>query len=315
MRRTILFSTILLSLLFPTLSRAQQSIVDQINAAGTFDNWSVREIKESGIIGGAYKYLYEFYGSPSDTLRGNQAFVRPNGYHWRTNNVLAIVSGVTKGNVNVFPEKRGDGYCARIENIAESVNATVLKVNVVCQGVLFIGDLPEPIRDMNNPMLKMLYGIPFEGRPSAMVFDYKATVGNPVMYKKKIVEDHAADYPEARVILQKRWVDKNGVTHALRCGTGWVRFTKQQNDWVDGYRLEIRYGDISHDSDFQPWEDLRPEEYSVLNEKGKPVSVPEEGWTDDDPNYLIISFLASCSEAYYGAVGNMLWVDNVKLEM
>ncbi len=302
-------------MLCPTLSKAQQSIVDQINATGTFDNWSVREIHESGIIGGENQYLYEFYGSPTDTLRGNEPFVRPKGYLWRTNNLLAIVSGITKANTTVFPEKRGNGYCARIENVEESVNATVLKVNVVSQGALFIGELPEPIHDMKSPMLKLLYGIPFSGRPSALVFDYKATVGNPTMHGKKIVTDHGTDYPEARIILQKRWVDNDGVTHALRCGTGWVRFTKQQNDWVNGYRLEVRYGDISHDSDFKEWEDLRAEEYSALNSKGKAVSVPEEGWTDDDPNFLIITFLASCSEAYYGAVGNILWVDNVRLEM
>ena len=48
---------------------AQSDVVSKINSYGKFDNWSVREIKESGLIGGKTKYLYEFYGDPSDTLK------------------------------------------------------------------------------------------------------------------------------------------------------------------------------------------------------------------------------------------------------
>ena len=40
---------------------AQSDIVEKINSYGTFDRWCVREIKESGLIGGEIKYLYEFF--------------------------------------------------------------------------------------------------------------------------------------------------------------------------------------------------------------------------------------------------------------
>ena len=74
---------------------AQEDIVRKINDYGTFDRWCVREIKESAIIGGQTKYLYEFFGNPPDTLRtGKAPYVAPKGYPWRTNNVLAIVAGV-----------------------------------------------------------------------------------------------------------------------------------------------------------------------------------------------------------------------------
>ncbi len=302
----------------PFTAMSQQSVVNQINSIGTFDNWSVREIKESGIIGGHTKYLYEFYGSPSDTVRDNGPLVKPSDYPWRTNNVLAVVAGVTKTNTTVFPEKRDDGYCARIETHIESVNALGIKVNVVCQGGMLIGDLIEPIRDIKSPMLKVLYGIPFEGRPSALVFDYKTVVGNPVMKGTKVVS--GTDYPEAAIVLQKRWVDSDGETHALRVGTGWMHFTETEKDWVNGYRLEVNYGDITSRSDFQDFQGLRDEAegaFSVLNSKGKPVPVLEEGWAPEgtEPNFLIIKFLASCGEPFVGAVGNILWIDNVRLEM
>ena len=86
---------------------AQESIVQKINKFGTFDTWSQREIKESSLIGGATKYLYEFYGEPTDTLKtGKTPYKSPKDYLWRTNNVLAVVAGIVKTNNTVFPEKR-----------------------------------------------------------------------------------------------------------------------------------------------------------------------------------------------------------------
>ena len=75
-------------------SYAQDSIVEKINSYGKFDRWTVREIEESGIIGGQTKYLYEFYGSPSDTLRsGKTPFQAPEGYLWRRQTIPCIRKG------------------------------------------------------------------------------------------------------------------------------------------------------------------------------------------------------------------------------
>ena len=160
MRRTRLsWLSSAIFLLTTTISNAQESIVEQINSYGTFDRWCVREIKESGIIGGKTKYLYEFFGNPTDTLRtGKEPYVAPKGYPWRTNNVLAIVAGVVKTNNTVYPEKRGDGYCARIETHIEEVKALgIVNMDVTCQGVMMVGTLPEPIKDTKSPMAKIKY--------------------------------------------------------------------------------------------------------------------------------------------------------------
>ena len=154
MRRTRLSGlSLAIFLLSAVISSAQDDIVRQINDYGTFDRWCVREIKESGIIGGHTKYLYEFFGSPADTLRtGKEPYVSPEGYPWRTNNVLAIVAGVVKTNNTVYPEARGDGYCARIETHIEEVKALGGEnMDVTCQGVMLVGTLHEPTRDTKSP--------------------------------------------------------------------------------------------------------------------------------------------------------------------
>ena len=45
--------------------------------------------------------------------------------------------------------------------------------------------------------------------------------------------------------------------------------------------------------------------------------VEEVGWADEgvEPNHMIILFMSSCGKAFYGGVGNTLWIDNVKLLM
>ena len=86
---------------------------------GNFDQWVVREIEESSVIGGKTRYLYEI--APHDTIRGNIPYRRSSRSPWRTSNVLAKVSGITKGSVTVVPERRGNGYCARLDTKMETV--------------------------------------------------------------------------------------------------------------------------------------------------------------------------------------------------
>ena len=211
MRRTR-FSCLSLAIFLLSASSvsAQDDIVDRINSYGTFDRWCVREIKESGLIGGQTKYLYEFYGEPTDTLRtGKEPFRSPEDYLWRTNNVLAVVAGVVKTNNTVFPEERGDGYCARIETHIEEVKALgIVNMDVTCQGVMLIGDLPEPIKDTKSPMAKVDYGLPFNGKPKAVRLDYKADVGHEVIRGtgfSKLKPLGMPDWAELTVILQKRF--------------------------------------------------------------------------------------------------------------
>ena len=325
MRRPRLFAFQLALMLLPLCSYAQDDVVKLINSYGTFDNWSVREIQESAIIGGQTRYLYEFFGSPADTLRsGKQPYIAPDGYLWRTNNVLAVVAGVVKTNNTVFPEKRGDGYCARIETHVETVKALgVINMDVTCQGSLLVGVLPEPIKDTKSPMAKVLYGVPFDGRPRALRFDYKADVGHETIRGtgfSKLKQMGYPDYAEITIILQKRWEDEQGRVHALRVGTGIERILQDAPQWVNGHEITVHYGDITSQPYYEDYMGLKndPETaYHALNSRGENVVVEEDGWAEPgtEPNYLMVHFISSCGNAFYGGVGNVLWIDNVEIVM
>lgn len=326
MRRTR-FSCLSLAIFLLSASSvsAQDDIVDRINSYGTFDRWCVREIKESGLIGGQTKYLYEFYGEPTDTLRtGKEPFRSPEDYLWRTNNVLAVVAGVVKTNNTVFPEERGDGYCARIETHIEEVKALgIVNMDVTCQGVMLIGDLPEPIKDTKSPMAKVDYGLPFNGKPKAVRLDYKADVGHEVIRGtgfSKLKPLGMPDWAELTVILQKRWEDEDGNVHAIRVGTGIERIMEDVPEWKNGHEITIHYGDITDEGFYQDYMGLKtdPETaYHTINSKGKNVMIQEEGWAEPgtEPNHMMIHFISSCGKAFYGGVGNTLWIDNVQVVM
>lgn len=306
------------------ISYAQQDVVDAINKYGTFDRWCTREVKESGLIGGQRKVLYEFYGDYSNTFTGKEPYCAPEGYLWRTNNVLAIVAGIVKTNNTVFPEKRGDGYCARIETHIEEVKVLgTINMDVVCQGALMIGKLPEPITTTKDPMSKVLYGIPFNGCPKALEFDYKANVGNEVIKGTgfcKLQPQGYKDYAEVTFMLQKIWEEEDGSMHALRVATGIEQITESTSEWINGYRIKLHYGDITKEPFYKDYMGLKtnPETaYRAVNSQGKIVIIQEHGWAPlgTEPNYMMIHFITSYGKAFYGGVGNTLWLDNIKVIM
>jgi hypothetical protein len=128
------------------------------------------------------------------------------------------------------------------------------------------------------------------------------------------------DYAEITMILQKRWEDKQGNVHALRVGTGIERITKDIPQWVNGHRVNIYYGNMTAEPSYKEYMGLKndPETaYHTHNSKGQDVMVLEEGWAPagTQPTHLVLHFISSCGKAFYGGVGNVLWVDNVEIVM
>ena len=112
---------------------------------GNMDQWIDRQIKESGIIGGATKNVYAI--GPTATIRENKPYKNMGGSPWATSNVMARVAGITKTNTSVFPEKRGDGFCARMDTRMESVKVFgIVDITVLAAGSIFLGDVHEPIK-------------------------------------------------------------------------------------------------------------------------------------------------------------------------
>lgn len=305
--------------------RAQTAeTVALINEYGKFDNWSRREVKESAMIGGHVKHLYEFYGNQETVVTGKTPFTAPSDYLWRTNNVLAIVAGVVKTNNTVFPEQRGNGWCARIETHIEEVKALgIINMDVTCQGALMVGVLPEPITTTKDPMAKVLYGVPFNGRPRAIRMDIKADVGHEVIRGTGFSRLKPMGYPdsaEITIMLQKRWEDEDGNIHALRVGTAIRRISEDIPEWINGYEFEIGYGDISGEPYYEEYMGMKTDPeiaYHAINSRGENVIIQEDGWADPDtePTHLILHVISSCGKAFYGGVGNTVWIDNVEVVM
>lgn len=57
--------------------------------------------------------------------------------------------------------------------------------------------------------------------------------------------------------------------------------------------------------------------YHAINSKGKNVIIQEEGWAEPgtEPTHLLLHVISSCGKAFYGGVGNTVWLDNVEIVM
>lgn len=285
---------------------------------GDFDQWIVRNIKESGIIGGNTKQLYEV--GPDAVWNENKVYTNQGGSPWATSNVMAKVCGITKTNTSVYREKRGDGYCARLETHEEKVKVMgIVNIEVLAAGSVFLGSVPEPITNTSNPMSKLSVGIPFTKRPKALKFDYKVKLTDDANRIRqtgfsRISKVVGRDMPDMVCLLQKRWEDKKGNVYAQRIGTLIHRFD-HQTDWVNGASFDILYGDISKQSGFQSYMGLIEGDRTLYtkNSKGKMMPIKEVGWADADeiPTHVVLQFDSSYGGAYVGSIGTTLWIDNV----
>lgn len=288
-------------------------------AYGDMDNWVVREIQESGIIGGNTKLLYEL--GPSDTIVGNTAFRNMGGSPWATSNVMAKVAGVVKTNTSVFPERRGDGMCARLETRYESVKVFgLVDIEVIAAGSVFLGAVHEPIKGTKNPQAMLQSGVPFTKKPKALRFDYKIKaapekdrVRSTGFSRKSMVAGQ--DSLAVILLLQKRWEDTEGNVYSKRVGTMVQRYTQSTPDWINNATYPILYGNISSNAEYKPYMRIQVEERYTLNSKGKSVPIQEVGWAEpgEVPTHMVLQFTSSHGGAYIGSPGNTFWIDNVKL--
>lgn len=286
---------------------------------GDMDQWVTRKVHESGIIGGDTKLLYEI--APTQEIDGNEPYKNMGGSPWATSNVMAKVVGIVKTNNSVYREKRGTGYCARLETHIESVKVLgMVNITVLAAGSIYLGDMLEPITGTKNAEKNMNWGIPFTQRPKAVRYDYKVKMSGEKerirltgFSKRGTVTGQ--DCATAVFFLQKRTEDADGNITAKRVGTMVVKYDKSSNGWVDGATYEILYGDITkHPSYNSETMALRSRDFA-RNSKGESVLIKEIGWASDNekPTHMMLQFSSSHGGAFIGSPGNTLWVDNVKL--
>jgi len=308
--RKLIFIIALLSVAFVSFSQVSLPYMNM-------DSWIQRDIKESKIIGGEVKTLYEV-GKPCVTKEA-APWVRGDS-PWETSSIYANVVGISKVSSTVFPEKRGNGYCARLETRLEEVYALgFIHITALATGSLFVGHLIEPIRNINSPMAKMVQGVPFTHKIKALKFDYKAKTGGKRIKASALKKDdvEGPNNAEICVFLQKRW-NEDGKLKSKRIATAYIRIEKS-TDWVNGYELKLHYGDITKEPYYKEYMSLNYQGYPLygLNDKGENVPIDEVGWggESDNPTHIIIRFSSGYGGAYVGAVGDCLWIDNIEFVM
>ena len=248
---------------------------------GDMEQWTVRYIKESKLLGGKTKMLYCV--APTDTIRENCPYeYGKNGSLWGSSNVYANVVGIEKAAITVSPEPREEGgTCCRLDVSMLDVQVFgVIDIQVLAAGTLFTGRTIEPITTAKDPYQNIDFGVPFTKRPTALIYDYKAEISyeNWVWYAKGMAKPKKQqgihDEAEAYVYLQHRWEDEKGHVHATRVGTGYERITQSQPEWVNDHRLPIHYGDITSEPWYQPYMGCN-KNMRTMNSKGKIVPIQE----------------------------------------
>ena len=288
---------------------------------GDMEQWQTRIIKESFLLGGDTKKLYDL--APTAEKKGAIPYTRNNISPWASSNVLASPVGIVKTSCSVFPEKRGNGYCARLEVVEERCKAIgFVNIVVVASGSIYLGGMQVPVKSAKDPMSKLDQGIPFTSCPSAIHFDYKTKRATQV-YKAsggtKVTKLSGTDNAEVMMLLIHRWEDAEGNVYAKRVGTAVEKFGKNVLDWVNDYQIPVRYGNITKEPYFKSYMGLinssSPNPYYTTNSKGKMVPVQEVGWAEAGvkPTHLVLKISSSDLGPYIGTVGSVFWVDNVEL--
>lgn len=310
-------ATAVIACLLATASVAQER--EEPILYGNMNHWVARNIKESDIIGGNTKTLYEI--GPDRTVNGNVPYKNLGKSPWATSNVMAKVMGIVKTNSSVYREARGNGYCAKLNTHIEHVKVLgMIDISVLAAGSIFLGDVHEPISGSKDGERALNWGIPYTKRPKALRFDYRVALTNePNRIKQtgfsKVQTVAGKDCATAVLLLQKRSEDSKGNVTAKRVGTVVVEYRNSSSGWVNNATYQVLYGDLRHRQGYnERLMGLRQTDY-VRNSKGKSVVLKEVGWADagEQPTHLIVQFSSSNGGAFIGSPGNTIWIDNVRL--
>ena len=284
----------------------------------SLDFWYARKVKESALLSGKTIELFGV-GKVDPNSDFYNTSLKDDKSPWSTTNIYSKMV-LDIGNTRVFPEKRGNGYCCRLETKIRKDNIVGMKVEVLIAGTLFVGEMIEPVKGVKDPLKNVNQGVPFNKKPKAVKFDYKYNVGNKMVnavYNVKPVS--GTDKADFALILQKRWEDKDGNVFATRIGGTRQFFTGLVSNWVNGALFPVTYGDPSHLPQYdEKTMGLIPgvSEVYVKNSKNKMVPLVETGWgkPDDIPTHMIMYFTSSYQGVNFtGSTETVFWVDNIEL--
>lgn len=284
---------------------------------GDMDQWTVRYIQESNILGGQTKVLYT--PAPTDTLRDNQIYFPVENNPWGSSATYAKFMGIETAMAgSVTPEARGYGYCCKLCNVLTDIN--ICDIHAMVSGTIYMGKALEPLGIVakSKPYTAIDFGVPFTLRPIALMLDYKAYISeadsltSTERNKPEMVPGH--DCAVIYVYLQHRWEDQQtGKIYARRVGTAYEKICESIPEWINNHEIPIRWGNITTSEEYQEYEGLNQMNMMTRNSKGKMVKIEEVGWSIDQPTHIIMYISASSAGVFRACEGNTLWIDNIRL--
>lgn len=286
---------------------------------GNMDSWVTRYITESKMFSGKTKVIYAI--APTDTIYGAIPFIYGEGNNpWSVSNAYASVLGWTKVSGTTRPERRGKGWCCRMDCKLEDVVAMKIDLKLQIAGTIFLGKTyePVPLKAANDPYSVVEMGVPFTRCPKAVQLDYKAKVddSNVITYAKATAnpkQRQGRDCAEVYAFLQHRW-EKDGKIYSERVATAYERIWNDVPEWQNAHRVPFRYGDITEQANYKDYEGLNYHKFRAKNTNGVMVPVEEVGYNSKaKPTHLVLMLSSGCYEAFIGHDGNIFWVDNVGL--
>lgn len=306
--------TLLCIVLYPITIQAQYRI--EPIPFGNMDQWIVRYIKDSKILGGTCKTLYTL--GQTDTIRENGAYVAEANNPWGCSDTYAKFLGVeTAVSGSVYPEGRGNGYCCRLRNVVNHIPR--VNMYAMVSGTIYMGHALEPLGILakSKPYTATDFGIPFTQHPIALMLDYKAKISNTNIIisttNNKIEKIEGNDCAVIYIYLQHRWEDPNsGLIYARRVGTAYERICETIPEWINNHEIPIRWGNITNDTTFQAYEDLNQVAMMARNSRGEMVRIEEVGWSLDEPTHIVMYISSSNAGVFRACEGNTLWVDNLR---
>lgn len=283
---------------------------------GDMDQWQVRYIRESKLLGGKTKTLYAL--AATDTIRENKAYVSAEGNPWGCSATYAKFMGIeTAMEGSVVPERRGYGYCCRMRNVLEHIN--LCDIYAMVSGTIYMGTALEPlgIQAKSKPFTAIDFGVPFTKHPVALMLDYKATISDADSLitternKPEMIAGH--DCAVIYIYLQHRWEDKEtGKIYARRVGTAYERICETIPEWINNHEIPIRWGNITDSTNYKDYEGLNRVDMMARNSQGKMVRVEEVAWSIDEPTHIVMYISSSNAGVFRACEGNTLWIDNLR---
>lgn len=216
-----------------------------------------------------------------DTWEDKGSYFNPSG--WETSNAGTSIVGV----FNATEEKTDvvKGSAAKLET------AKVIFTGIAAS-TFYTGAFEYNSAD---PAKSAILGVPYTKRPKSMSFHYKYTPGD--LYEQYVNTTGTTivgtDSCLAYMYLQKREGDK-----IERVGTAAMQNSDTITEWTEK-KLTVQYGEIQN-----------PEPGFRLRED-------ETGWADATatPTHVIIVFTSSSAGDFFrGAVGSVMYVDEISIE-